>query len=111
MNFRTPLSRVLKSFQHNNASSFSHNESVPIQVEGTACVFGIVIVCGHSFHRAKSRVAQRSNCGFTTTGNHYIGFAQTKRLKRFTNRVGTRSTSTDNGKVWPHRPQLYPYDS
>ena len=79
VNLRTAGLSVFKSFQHEHAGAFTHDETAAAGVEGTGSLFGLVLMSrAERFHGCKSGNAHFRDGGFGAAGDDGIGAAEHK---------------------------------
>mmetsp|Transcript_23371 Transcript_23371/g.32745 ORF Transcript_23371/g.32745 Transcript_23371/m.32745 type:complete len:209 (-) Transcript_23371:585-1211(-) len=97
VNLGTTFLSRFQTFNDNNTSTFTHDESSAISIEWARSSLGIIIkVSVHSLHSAESSKAQGSYGCFCTTCNHLISMPIDNHTHSFTNGMTSGSTGRNN---------------
>ena len=69
---RTPSLGVVEALEDESSRALSHQEAVPVRVEGAARPLRIVVARGHRLHRGKTRDRKGGDGSFGTPRDHHV---------------------------------------
>jgi len=87
---------VFQFFEEDDASTFAHDETVAVFIEGARCMSRVIVARAQGFHSGKAGDSARRNSGFRTAGNGSVEFAALDHAVSSADGVRTRSTSRDD---------------
>ena len=90
---------MLQFFEHENASAFTHDETVAALAEGTRSACGVIVASGEGVHSGEATNAAGPNGGLGTTSDDGVGLAQADEVERIGEGVGRRGASRSRGIV------------
>src|SRR5690606_21730046 len=99
INLSTSRLRMLECFKHDHARCFTHHESIPVLVVGTARCSRVIISLAHRLHRIESAHTCFADHSLASSREDDVSLTESKKIIRFYHCIGAARTCAHHCEV------------